>query len=159
MGMKADSGLFKGTKGAMRYKLDIQMFASKAMNGAFSSTGHVTDKSISAFREDFIGKSAKQIAGDLENNGYETTIRKSSHAKSKAQVIVVGNSSKHRNITQVQVSPGSKRHGDVPYVKISLNNPIGSKHYAKIKIVDANKSDYKSDGKENSYIFFRRNKK
>lgn len=53
----------------------------------------------------------------LRKRGYETTIRKSKFSTSNAKVIVIGNSSKERNITQVLVSPGSKRHGDVPYVK------------------------------------------
>ena len=41
----------------------------------------------------------------------------SKFSSSKAKVIVIGNTGSDRNITQVQVSPGSKRHGDVPYVK------------------------------------------
>lgn len=158
MGMKANSGLFQNTNGAMKFKLNIQMFASKKSDSVFSSTGHITNTSVSKNREYFFGKSAKQIAHDMESLCYDTTIRKSSHAKSKAQIIVVGNSNKRRNITQVQVSPGSKRHGDVPYVKISLNRPVGTKKHGKIKIVDAKKSDYKTDGKENAYTFFRRNK-
>ncbi len=32
MGMKANSGFFKGTKGQLRYQLDIQMFASGKMS-------------------------------------------------------------------------------------------------------------------------------
>ena len=51
MGMKANSGLFTGTKGYLRFKLDIQMFATKKSDGAFSSRGHITDKSVSEFRE------------------------------------------------------------------------------------------------------------
>ena len=94
----------------------------------FSSTGHVSNSSISKNREYFYGKSATQISNDMQKFGYDTRIRKSSHAKSKAEVIVVNNSDKHRNITQVLVSPGSKRHGDVPYVKISLTKPIGPKN-------------------------------
>ena len=31
MGMKASSGMFHGTKGELRYKLDIQYFASGKM--------------------------------------------------------------------------------------------------------------------------------
>ena len=75
------------------------------------------------------------------------------------KIIVVKNSDKHKNITQVQVSPGSTRHGSVPYVKFSLNNPVGAKKYAKIKVIDAKKTDYKSDGKEKTYVFFRRKQK
>ncbi len=156
MGMKGNSGYFSGTSGAMKYKLDIQHFASKSL---FSSTGHITNRSVSANREYFYGKTVSQIDSELHKHGYKTTIRSSKHATSKAKVIVVGNSDKHRNISQVMVSPGSKRHGDVPYVKISVNKPVGLKKYGKIKVVDAKKSEYKSDGNEKAYLFFRRNKK
>ena len=159
MGMKANSGLFTGTKGYLRFKLDIQMFATKKSDGAFSSRGHITDKSVSEFREQFIGKSIGQIAEDMKKYGYEAIIGKSKHPGSKAKIIVVKNSDKHKNITQVQVSPGSTRHGNVPYVKFSLNNPVGAKQYAKIKVIDAKKTDYKSDGKEKTYVFFRRKQK
>ena len=158
MGMKANSGLFKNTSGALKHKLNIQMFNSSKKDGVFSSTGHVSNNSISKNREYFYGKSAKQISQDMQRLGYDTTVRKSAHAKSKAEVIVVGNSDKHKNISQVLVSPGSKRHGDVPYVKISLNKPIGSKKLGKIKVIDANKSDYKTDGKEKASIYYRREK-
>lgn len=50
------------------------------------------------------------------------------------------------------VSPGSNRHGNVPYVKISTSD-IG-----RIKIIDSGPSDYKTDGKENSVLLFRRDK-
>lgn len=159
MGMKASSGLFNNTNGALKYKLDIQFFASKKQEGVYSSTGHVSPSSISKYREYYFGKSAKQISKDMEKLGYDTTIRKSTHAKSKAELIVVGNSNSRRNITQVLVSPGSKRHGNVPYVKISLTKGIGPKKYGKIKVVDSYKSDYKTDGNEKSYIYTRRNNK
>ena len=96
---KSDSRLFVGTAGA-----------------------RITRESISEHREKFLGKTVGQIDKMLRQRGYETTIRKSKFSTSRAKVIVVGNSSKERNITQVQVSPGSKRHGDVPYVKISTND-------------------------------------
>lgn len=104
---KNESHLFKGTKGA-----------------------NVTKASLSKYRERFLNKSVQQIDRMLRKHGYETTIRKSTHSTSRAKIIVVGNSGADRNITQVQVSPGSKRHGDVPYVKISTTD-IG-----KIKIID-----------------------
>jgi len=88
----------------------------------------------------------------LKAEGYETTIRKSKHKTSKAQIIVTTNPSKERNITQVQVSPGSPRHGNIPYVKISTTN-MGI-----VKIVDGKKADYKTDGKETAKIYFRRRK-
>ena len=65
---------------------------------------------------------------------------------------MVSNNNKQRNITQVQVSPGSKRHGNVPYVKISTDKGI-------FKVINADKEDYKTDGKEKAKLFFRRKKK
>ena len=124
---KSDSGLFVGTAGA-----------------------RITRDSFSAHREKFLGKTVGQINKMLQKRGYETTIRKSKFSTSRAKVIVVGNSSKERNITQVQVSPGSKRHGDVPYVKISTND-IGIQ-----KIIDAKPSEYKTDGTEKATLLFRR---
>ena len=124
---KGDSGLFVGTAGA-----------------------RITQDSISDHREKFLGKTVGQINKMLKKRGYETTIRKSKFSTSRAKVIVVGNSSKERNITQVQVSPGSKRHGDVPYVKISTTD-IGIQ-----KIIDARPAEYKTDGKEKATLLFRR---
>jgi len=126
---KNESHLFVGTKGA-----------------------RVTEHSISKYRERFLGKTVGQINKMLQKRGYQTTIRKSKHSTSKAKVIVVGNSSTDRNITQVQVSPGSKRHGNVPYVKISTND-IGIH-----KIIDGTSSEYKSDGHETAKLWFRRDK-
>ena len=88
----------------------------------------------------------------MQEQGYETIIRPSKHATSKAKVIVVSNADKHRNITQVQVSPGTARHGNIPYVKISTNNS------GRFKIIDGTKSEYKTDGNENAKLFFRRKK-
>lgn len=84
---------------------------------------------------------------------YETTQRVSTHAGSKAKFIVTLNNNKDRNIQHIQVSPGSKRHGDVPYVKISTSD-IG-----KIKIIDASKEQYKTDGVERAKLIFGRKKK
>lgn len=153
MGMKASSGLFKNTRGAQQYELDIQYFASKKPEGVYSSTGHVSPKSISKNRDYYYGKSAEEIAEDMEKLGYETSIRVSSRRRSKAKIIVVVNYDKHRNITQVQVSPGSKRHGDIPYVK------IGTTQSGKFKVIDGKQSGYKTDGKEKAKLFFRRKQK
>ena len=125
---------------------------SKSVSGLFVGTlgARITKQSISDHREKFLGKTVGQIDKLLRKRGYETTIRKSKFSSSRAKVIVVGNSSNERNITQVQVSPGSKRHGDVPYVKISTND-IGIQ-----KIIDARPSEYKTDGKEKATLLFRR---
>lgn len=124
---KSDSRLFVGTLGAQ-----------------------ITRKSISEHREKFLGKTVGQIDKILRKHGYKTTIRKSTHSTSKAKVIVIGNASADRNITQVQVSPGSKRHGGIPYVKISTTD-IGIQ-----KIIDGTPSQYKTDGKETATLLFRR---
>ena len=152
MGMKASSGFFHGTNGDLKYKLDIQYFAS-SKNGLFSSTGHVSERSISKNRSFFYGKSVSEIERALNEQGYETTVRPSKHATSQAKAIIVGNSDKYRNITQVLVSPGTPRHGNIPYVKISTNNG------GRFKVIDGSESEYKTDGKENAKLFFRRKKK
>ena len=125
---------------------------SKNESHLFTGTAgaRVTERSISRYRERFLGKTIGQIDKMLRRHGYETTIRKSKHSTSQAKVIVIGNSSTERNITQVQVSPGSKRHGNIPYVKISTND-IGIQ-----KIIDGTPSQYKSDGSETAKLWFRR---
>ena len=79
--------------------------------------------------------------------------RASIHSTSKARIIVTTNQSKDRNISQIQVSPGSKRHGDMPYVKISTTN-VG-----RFKIINSDPSEYKTDGKEKAILIFRRKRK
>ena len=138
-------GGFGATKGN-RLKMDLQMFAYKS----FDPKGHVTEKSIADHREFFWGKSVAKIEKILHRFGYKTVRRPSVHKESSAKIIVVKNSSKDRNITQVQVSPGSKRHGFVPYVKISTSDS------GKIKLVNAYKNQYKSVGNEQAKIYFKR---
>ena len=87
------------------------------------------------------------------NVGYEVTRRGSKFSGSKAKIVLTLNSSKHRNIKQIQISPGSSRHGNVPYVKISTSD------YGKIKIIGADRKSYKTDGQEKAHILFRRVKK
>lgn len=116
----------------------------------FDKTGHVTLESISARREFFLGKSIARIEHELHKYGYTTERKKSNRFGSKAKITIVINSSKERNIGQIQVSPGSKRHGDVPYVKIS------TKDIGKIKIIGSDSSKYKTDGKEKATLLFRR---
>lgn len=123
MGMKANSGNFSKTKGELKYKLDIQYFASKI----FRKDGHTDYKRIADNREMFYDKSVYQINNVMKQQGYETTIRKSIHSNSKAKFIVVGNSNKNRNVTAVEVTPGTPRHGNVPYVRISTSDLGNSK--------------------------------
>ncbi len=81
-----------------------------------------------------------------------THIEHSVHVNSKAKKIIIENRSKTKNITNVQVSPGSKRHGETPYVKVSTSD-------SGIYKIVSDKSKYKSDGKEKAKIFFARRKK
>lgn len=119
----------------------------------FSETGHVTFESISARREFFLGKSVSRIEHELQKHGYKTKRRGSVHATSKARVIIVTNQSKERNISQMLVSPGSKRHGDVPYVKISTTD------HGRIKIIASTPEEYKTDSREKAKLLFRRKRR
>lgn len=118
--------------------------------------GHVTEEGIRAHKEEFIGKSVEQIAELLKQNGYEPDVRPSKRIKkgSTAQIVEALNPSKDRNIRQVQVSPdGSKRHGGVPYVKISTTDG------GIFKVIDATPDQYKTDEKEKAVLIFRRDEK
>ena len=141
-------GGFGATKGN-RLKMDLQRFASKA----FDEHGHVTEKSLADHREFFWGKSVGRIEKELKKLGYNTYRRPSTHKESRAKIIVTTNHDKQKNITQVQVSPGSKRHGEVPYVKVSTSD-IGI-----IKLVNSLREHYKTDGKEKAKLYFRRKRK
>lgn len=137
-------GGFGYTAGSL--KMNLQLFASRAIE----PNGHVTEQSLSDHREYFWGKSVKKIEKILQKHGYKTQRRPSIHSDSKAKLIVVKNHSKDKNITQVQISPGSKRHGQIPYVKISTNDS------GKYKLVNGFPHQYKTDNKEKAKIFFRR---
>lgn len=125
----------------------------KSKRPIFTKKGHVTIRSIAARREFFLGKSVARIEHELRTHGYEVTRRESKYRGSRAKIVLTLNSGKHRNIKQIQISPGSKRHGNVPYVKISTSD------YGKIKIIGADRKAYKTDGKEKATILFRRKKK
>ena len=158
MGMKSKSAHFGSGAGGPSAKFGKsparikEAISSKNKKKIFDKTGRVTFNSISARREFFLGKSVARLEHELKKHGYETTRRASTHRGSKAKFIVTLNSTKERNVTQLQVSPGSKRHGNVPYVKISTSD-IG-----RIKIVASDSKSYKTDGKENAKILFRRKK-
>jgi len=141
-------GGFGGTTGNRKSGLlpiNLQFFASKV----FEKGGHISEESFSGYAEFFLGKSVKRIEKALNQQGYVTHIEHSVHVQSKAKKIIIENSSKTKNITNVQVSPGSKRHGETPYVKVSTSDS------GKYKIV-SDKSKYKSDGKEKAKVFFAR---
>lgn len=148
-----NSGLYSGAYSSTSIALTARSSTPTLTIRPLFVDGRVTQRSLSQYREQFYGKSVNDINSMLKAEGYETTIRKSKHKTSKAQIIVTTNPSKDRNITQVQVSPGSPRHGNIPYVKISTTN-MGI-----VKIVDGKKADYKTDGKETAKIYFRRRKK
>ena len=150
---KPDSGLFKGTKGAKNASIDAE--PKKKKIPPLFRNGGITYSGISAHREKFMGKNVGQIMKLLRKQGYVVSLKPSKRKNqgSKAKIIVIHNPSKQRNITQVQVSPGSKRHGGVPYVKISTSNK------GRLKIINGTRKDYKSDGEENARLYFRRRHK
>ena len=142
---KPNSGNFRGTSGTKK--------ASSGSPSALFDNGHVTFEGIAAHREEFMGKTVDQIADLLKANGYELNIRESKRKEkgSTVQIIEIINPSKERNIKQVQVSPdGSRRHGKVPYVKISTSDE------GKIKIIDSKREDYETSGNEKAKLIFRR---
>ena len=155
MGMKSKSGHFPSGNGAggQSKRTGKSPIKSQGKKPIFDEKGHVTFNSIAARREFFLGKSVARLEHELNKNGYETDRRPSTHKGSRAKFIVTLNSSKDRNISQIQVSPGSKRHGNVPYVKISTSDA------GKIKIIGSDSKSYKTDGKENSKLLFRRKAK
>ena len=148
-------GGFGNTRGSKQYAAEDKRphYVKKRKKPVFDEKGHVTLKSISDRAEFFLGKSVARLEHELHKHGYETDRRPSTHSKSKAKIIVTLNGNKDRNISQIQVSPGSKRHGNVPYVKISTTD-IG-----KIKIIGASEAEYKTDGSESAKILFRRKRK
>lgn len=148
-------GGFGSTNGAQNQakQNEYQKNVATKREQVFSSSGHVTETSITNHAEFFLGKSVARLEHELNKRGYETIRRPSKHSTSKAKIIVTTNTSKERNIAQVQVSPGSKRHGNVPYVKISTTDS------GKYKIIGASKNEYKTDEKENAKLIFRRDKK
>ena len=140
---KGSNGSFKGTNGAKN--------AGGGSAPPLFDNGHVTYESIAANREEFMGKSVEQIGDLLKRNGYEFNTRGSKNKGSTAKILEITNPSKERDIKQVQVSSdGSRRHGGIPYVKISTSNA------GKIKIIDGKREEYKTDGSENATLIFRR---
>ena len=89
----------------------------------------------------------------LQKQGYETFLRDSKYEESRAKIIEIKNKDKTKNISQVQVSPGSTRHGNIPYVKVSTTDS------GVIKVIDGCRAEYKSDGKEKATLIFHRNKR
>ena len=146
----------KSAKGKGKSKVGFKKTkprGKKSRRPIFTRKGHVTIRSIAARREFFLGKSVARIEHELRIHGYEVTRKSSKHKSSKARIVLTLNPSKHRNIKQIQISPGSSRHGNVPYVKISTSD------YGKIKIIGANRKTYKTDGHEKATILYRRKKK
>ena len=134
-------------KGGM-IPLDLQFFASKV----FEKGGHISEESFSKHREFFLGKSLSKIESELRKHGYVVSRARSKNVGSKAVKLIVKNPTKERNIATVLVSPGSKHHGEVSYVKVSTND-VGV-----FKVV-SDERRYKSDGKETAKVYFARRPK
>jgi hypothetical protein len=142
-------GGFGNTRGnKLPLKLNLQFFASKV----FGAGGYLSEESFEGHREFFLGKSPEKIAKEMKKHGYKVRIENSRHKFSKAKRIVVLNPSKERNISVVQVSPGSHRHGNTAYIKVSTTD--GGKY----KIV-SREDAYTSDGKEKAKIYYPRRKR
>jgi len=115
----------------------------------FADNGQVTYASIVANASEFAGKSADDIANMLRNAGYKGVyVEKSVEKGSSAMRVVVSKPDKTHNIAQILVSPGSVRHGNVPYVKISTND------IRVIKVVDGSPSQYISAGETERRVIF-----
>jgi uncharacterized protein RhaS with RHS repeats len=67
------------------------------------------------------GKTAKEIAEELNKKGYKTNIRQSTKGSKKATIIEVKG---HKNITQIQVHPGGGIHGGG--ILQNINLPTGN---------------------------------
>ena len=160
---KPDSGHFNGTRGKLvsqgflaeaehGEKNPLQVFETKVstIKEIFSSQGNLSVQSIRKNADIFTEKSVFIYATALQDMGYTVKVKNSTRSKSGAQIITVSNTSKDRNISQIQVSPGGGRHGNSPYVKISTTDN------GKFKIVDGTADNYKSNAKETAEIIFRR---
>ena len=101
----------------------------KTKHPIFGKNGHVAIDDIRSRREFFLGKSVARIEHEFTKRGYKVIRRKSVRFGSRAKIIVTINPSQERNVTQVQISSGSHRHGNIPYVKISTTD------YGRIKII------------------------
>ena len=162
---KSTSGHFSGTKGNFVNKgvlteakngsrNPVKEFEAKVSNvkSTMTSSGNISASSIRENAGTFTNNSAYVYATALQDMGYNVSVKSSAKSRSGAQIITISNSSKERNISQVQVSPGGGRHGASPYVKIITTDN------GKFKIVDGPESEYKSNAKETAEIIFRRKK-
>ncbi|WP_271006143.1 T7SS effector LXG polymorphic toxin [Listeria seeligeri] len=125
---------------------------NKGKDKEIFKNGRLNIKNESALVKAFDGKSTEEIAEMLRKQGYEVTgIRNSTRSSSGAQIIEIKQKS-GQNISQVQVSPGGGRHGDNPYIKISLtDNQDG---FGKVKIIHGSEKDYKGKLDEKSKNIF-----
>lgn len=89
------------------------------------------------------GRSAKDIAKDFKDAGYTVVEKGSKVAGNKSEIIQIQG---HKQITQIQVSPSSKRHGG-KYYKISTSDQ------GIVKVVD--KKTYKSTPGEKATIIYK----
>ena len=123
------------------------LVGSKSLVDIFKN-GKISVDDIKANPKLFSGKTVDDYAEALKEVGYDVMITEASHSRSGAQLIKINNAGGGKNITQVQVSPGGGRHGELPYVKISTSDQ------GRIKIVDGLESMYKTDGVETATIIF-----
>ena len=89
------------------------------------------------------GRSAEDIAKDFKDAGYTVVEKGSKVAGNKSEIIKIQG---HKQITQIQVSPSSRRHGGA-YYKISTSDR------GVVKVVD--KKTYKPTPGEKSTIIYK----
>ena len=89
------------------------------------------------------GRSAKDIAKDFEDAGYKVIEQGSNRPNNKSEIIKIQG---HKQITQIQVSPSSARHGG-KYYKISTSDR------GIVKVVD--KKTYKPTPNEKATIIYK----
>lgn len=117
------------------------------LNAIFKN-GNVYADDLRANPTVFSGKSVDETAQALMDSGCDIAIRDSAKKDSEAKIIKIINPGNGKNISQVQVSPGGRRHGKNPYIKFSATDQ------GIIKVIDGYEKDYKTDGKEKAILIF-----
>lgn len=135
------------TEGEFHGKVNSE---NPSSNGRFKdilADGYVDQAELEKDPAAFKHVSINEMADFLQSIGYQTIIMDSSHLKSNAPKIAIGNANHRMNIKQVQFSPGGGQHGPNPYIKFSTNGP------GIIKIVFGNPKTYISYNEKAKIIF------
>jgi len=133
-----------GAKAQLATQSSVTSSAAKVFDN-----GKLNIEAVKRNPDVFRGKTADDIANMLKSEGYDVTMRISSKSSTNAEIIIINNHSSIRSITQVQISPGGGRHGQLPYIKISTSDQ------GIIKIIDGPKSLYIDQAEKATLIFTR----